>query len=128
MPLTQPKEFYNLSLLHKIAQNKKASKPVIYGISGASLTDEEKYFFSKNGALGFILFARNIQNKEQVKKLTNSLREVMDGEVLMLVDQEGGRVARLKAPEWKTYPTGQYFAEIYEKNPGIKDAIRLANN
>ncbi len=106
-----------MSLLHKIAKNKNAKKPVIYGVSGTTLTDEEKYFFSKNGALGFILFARNVQNKEQVKNLTNSLREIMDGEVLMLVDQEGGRVARLKAPEWKTYPAGQYFADIYETNP-----------
>ncbi len=127
MPLTQQKEFCKLSLLQKIAQNKNASKPVIYGVSGTTLTDEEKYFFSKNGALGFILFARNVQNKEQVKKLTNSIREVMDGEVLMLVDQEGGRVARLKAPEWKTYPTGQYFAEIYEKNPNQAKAELFKN-
>jgi beta-N-acetylhexosaminidase len=106
-----------MSLLHEIAQNKNASKPVIYGVLGTTLTDEEKYFFSKNGALGFILFARNIENKAQVKKLTDSLRELMNGEVLMLVDQEGGRVARLRAPEWKTYPSGQYFADLYQKNP-----------
>jgi beta-N-acetylhexosaminidase len=41
----------------------------------------------------------------------------MGGEVLILVDQEGGRVARLKTPEWKTYPAGQYFADLYQKNP-----------
>lgn len=106
-----------MSLLNKIAQNKNATKPVIYGVAGTTLTDEEKYFFSKNGALGFILFARNVENKTQVKKLTDSIREVMNGEVLMLVDQEGGRVARLKSPEWKTYPTGQYFADLYQNNP-----------
>lgn len=106
-----------MSLLHKISQNKKVTKPVIYGVSGKSLTDEEKYFFSKNGALGFIVFARNIEDKSQLKKLTDSLREIMDGEVLVLVDQEGGRVARMKAPHWNTYPAGQYFADIYEKNP-----------
>ena len=113
-----------MSLLNKISQNKNASKPVIYGIAGTTLSDEEKYFFSKNGALGFILFARNIENKVQVKKLTDSLREIMDGEVLILVDQEGGRVARLKSPQWKTYPTGQYFSDLYEKNPTqAEDAI-----
>ena len=58
-----------MSLLTKVSQNKKLTKPVIYGLSGTSLTDEEKYFFSKNGAIGFILFARNIQNKIQLKKL-----------------------------------------------------------
>ncbi len=41
----------------------------------------------------------------------------MEGEVLMLVDQEGGRVARMKEPHWKKYPAGQHFADIYEKNP-----------
>lgn len=102
-----------MSLLHKISQTKKVSKPVIYGVSGTVLTDEEKYFFSKNGALGFIFFARNIVDKTQLKNLTNSLREVMDGEVLMLIDQEGGRVARLKPPHWKEYPAGQYFADLY---------------
>lgn len=105
-----------MSLLHKISQNKNVTKPVIYGVAGTTLTDEEKYFFSKSGALGFILFARNVESKTQVKKLTDSLREVMGGEVLMLIDQEGGRVARLRAPEWKTYPTGQYFADLYQKN------------
>ena len=105
-----------MSLLKKISQNKNASKPVIYGVSGTVLTDEEKYFFAKNGALGFIIFARNIKNKSQLKKLTNSLFELMNGEVLILVDQEGGRVARLSAPEWKSYPAGQYFSNLYQKN------------
>ena len=106
-----------MSLLHKISQNKKVTKPVIYGVSGTKLTDEEKYFFSKNGAIGFIVFARNIEDKIQLKSLTDSIREVMEGEVLMLVDQEGGRVARMKEPHWKKYPAGQHFADIYEKNP-----------
>ena len=106
-----------MSLLKNIAGNKNASKPVIYGISELTLSDEEKYFFSKNGALGFILFGRNIADKDQVRKLTDSLREVMDGEILVLVDQEGGRVARMKEPHWKKYPAGKYFADIYETNP-----------
>jgi beta-N-acetylhexosaminidase len=104
------------NLLKKIVENKKIFKPVIYGIEGINLTDQEKYFFSKNSCLGFILFARNIVDKTQLKNLTDSLRELMDGEVLILIDQEGGRVARLAPPVWQTYPTGEYFAEIYQKN------------
>ncbi len=103
-------------LLKKISQNKKIVKPVIYGVSGFKLTDEEKYFFANNGPLGFIVFARNIEDKAQLKSLTDSIREVMEGEVLVLVDQEGGRVARMKEPHWKKYPTGQYFADIYAQN------------
>jgi len=105
-----------MSLLAKVAQNKKACKPVIYGISSTVLTNEEKYFFSENGALGFIVFSRNIENKSQLKKLTDSLREIMDGEVLILIDQEGGRVARMKEPHWQKYPAGQYFADLYQTN------------
>ncbi len=103
-------------LLSEIAKNKNLSKPVIYGISGSNISDEEKYFFSKNGCVGFILFARNIQNKEQLKNLTSSLKELMGGEVLILVDQEGGRVARLKEPHWKCYPAGEFFASLYQEN------------
>ncbi len=112
-----------MTLLHKIAHNKKITKPVIYGVSGTKLSDEEKYFFSKNGPLGFIVFARNIEDKAQLQSLTASIREVMDGEVLVLVDQEGGRVARMKEPHWKKYPTGQYFADIYQNN---RDEARQA--
>lgn len=101
-------------LLKQIAENKNLSKPVIYGLSGPVLTDEEKYFFSKNGCLGFILFARNIQDKTQLKALTSSLKELMNGEVLILIDQEGGRVARMKDPHWKCYPTGEFFASLYQ--------------
>ena len=104
-------------LLQKIANNKKLFKPVIYGIKGTSLNDEEKYFFSKNSCLGFILFSRNIVDKIQLKNLTNSLRELMEGEVLILIDQEGGRVARLAPPIWNTYPAGKYFADLYQQNP-----------
>ncbi len=109
------------ALLTQIAHNKKIAKPVIYGVSGTSLTDEEKYFFSKSKPLGFIIFARNIEDKAQLSKLTSSMRELMDGEVLVLVDQEGGRVARLKEPHWKKYPAGKYFADLYQIN---KDQAR----
>lgn len=113
-----------MDLLKKISENKNANKPVIYGVSGRTLTDEEKYFFSKNGALGFIVFSRNIENKEQLQKLTQSMKELMGGEVLILVDQEGGRVARLKEPHWKKYPAGQYFSDLYQKNPAeAKEAL-----
>lgn len=105
-----------MNLLKEIAKNKNCSKPVIYGIAGTSLSDEEKYFFSKNGCVGFILFARNIKDKEQLKALTKSLKELMGSDVLILIDQEGGRVARLKEPHWKCYPTGEFFASLYSQN------------
>jgi len=114
----QLKESYKM-LLKEIANNKNLSKPVIYGISGPVLTDQEKRFFIKNGCVGFIVFARNIQDKIQLKKLTNSLKELMGGEVLILIDQEGGRVARLKDPHWKCYPSAEFFASLYKENQQI---------
>jgi beta-N-acetylhexosaminidase len=105
-----------MNLLSKIRANPKVTKPVIYGVSSTILSDEEKYFFAKNGPLGFIIFSRNIKNKAQLKSLIDSLKEVMEGEVLILVDQEGGRVARLQGKEWQNYPSGEYFAQIYLKD------------
>ena len=106
-----------MNLLKEISANKKIKNPVIYGFSGKALTDQEKYFFSKSGPIGFIVFARNIEDKSQLKSLTNSLKELMEGEVLILVDQEGGRVARMTEPQWKKYPAGQHFADLYLQNP-----------
>lgn len=103
-------------ILKEIAQNKLLSKPVIYGIKGFELSDEEKYFFKQNGCVGFILFARNIKDKTQLKNLTKSLKELMEGEVLILIDQEGGRVARMTSPHWKCYPNGEFFDELYRQD------------
>lgn len=105
-----------MNLLEKIAHNKNIKKPVIFGFASTVLTNEEKDFFKESGPIGFIIFARNIENKKQLKNLTDSLRELMGGEVLILIDQEGGRVARLNAnnKEWNQYPAAAHFGEIYK--------------
>jgi beta-N-acetylhexosaminidase len=83
----------------------------IFGIAGTGLSEEEKRFFQKMDPLGFILFARNCESPEQVKRLTRSLRELLQREnVLILIDQEGGRVARLKPPHWRKTPAAGVFA------------------
>jgi beta-N-acetylhexosaminidase len=106
-----------MTFLNKVKENKNIKKPVIFGFSSTTLTEEEKEFFKKVGPIGFIIFARNIQDKTQLKSLTESLRDTMGGEVLILIDQEGGRVARLKEPHWPKYPTGKYFADLYDQDP-----------
>jgi beta-N-acetylhexosaminidase len=105
-----------MNLLHKISKNQKINKPVIYGCSGLFLTDQEKYFFENSGALGFILFKRNIRDKVQVKNLVSSLKEIMGSEVLILIDQEGGKVQRLKGADWNDYPPAKKFADLYLTN------------
>jgi beta-N-acetylhexosaminidase len=106
-----------MDLLNKISKNRKINKPIIYGLSGLELSDDEKYFFSKSGAIGFILFSRNIKNKIQVKSLVNSIKEIMDGEVLILTDQEGGRVQRLKGEDWQDRAAAQKLSDLYTHYP-----------
>lgn len=105
-----------MTFLNKVKENKNIKSPVIFGFSSTKLTDEEKSFFKEVGPIGFILFKRNIEDKQQVKSLTDSLRQLMGGEVLILIDQEGGRVARLNEPHWRKYPTGEYFSKLYDED------------
>jgi beta-N-acetylhexosaminidase len=93
-------------------------KPVIYGLSGLALTPDERAFFLDAEPLGFILFGRNIQNRAQVLALTDSLRDLTGRDDLaVLIDQEGGRVARMRPPEWPAFPAGPAFDQLYEIAP-----------
>ena len=81
------------------------AKAVIFGLEGKTLSKAEKEFFKKHQPYGFILFTRNIANQEQVKKLVADLKSCVSHEfVPILIDQEGGRVARLKPPHWPKFP------------------------
>lgn len=83
-------------------------KSFICGVSGTSLTAEERQFLATEQPYGVILFARNVQSPAQVKALTTEIRSVLTHPFIeILVDQEGGRVARLKPPHWRAYPTAQ---------------------
>jgi beta-N-acetylhexosaminidase len=99
--------------------------PAIFGLSGLALSDDERAFFRDTDPAGFILFKRNCGDREQLRALTDSLR-VLSGreDVPILIDQEGGRVARLRPPEWPEFPSGERFAALYEKAP--MSAIRAA--
>lgn len=89
-------------------EKNRPTAPVIFGCAGAVLNPEERVFFKAHNPLGFILFKRNIQEKNQVKTLINQLKETVDHEdPPILIDQEGGRVARLTPPFWAHYPCAQ---------------------
>ncbi len=102
-------------------------KPVIFGCSGTELTEAEFDFFQKHKPAGFILFARNIENKLQVSKLTADLKKAVGRhKVPILIDQEGGRVQRMTAPEWRKYPPMGVFGEMALKDPTLAaSALRL---
>ena len=92
-------------------------KNAIFGIHGFVLTEEERTFFAKINPLGFILFTRNCKNAGQIKTLVASLKECVGrDELLILIDQEGGRVARLKPPICDKFPPASYFGKIAIEN------------
>jgi beta-N-acetylhexosaminidase len=99
----------------------------IYGCAATSLSAAEKSFFREARPWGFILFARNIINPAQVKDLIGELRNTVgDGNAPILIDQEGGRVARLRPPHWHARPPAARFGELYGANPeAAREAVYL---
>ena len=75
----------------------------IFGPEGSALSDWERGFFRETAPVGHILFARNIENPDQLRRLTDDLRTVSGDDTLILIDQEGGRVARMQPPHWRSY-------------------------
>jgi beta-N-acetylhexosaminidase len=90
--------------------------PAIFSLEGLKLTENEKSFFKDVNPLGFILFARNCESPDQLKKLNADLREMLNRDCPILIDQEGGRVQRLKPPSWRQYAPMQVFGEMAEEN------------
>lgn len=86
---------------------------VIYGLAGTKLSPDEKAFFRDIDPWGFILFARNIEGINQVSRLTLELRDCVGRDAPILIDQEGGRVARLRPPTWRAAPAAQRFADLW---------------
>ena len=103
-------------------------KPVIFGTSGLELTAEERAFFGEANPAGYILFGRNIDNRKQLRALTDSIRE-MHGrdDVLILIDQEGGRVSRMQPPHWLSFPPGAKFDALYDVAPASAIEAARAN-
>ena len=93
-------------------------KPVIYGLSGLSLTADERAFFRDADPCGYIFFKRNVATRDQLRALTSELRALSGrDDVPILIDQEGGRVARLGPPEWPASPAGPAFDALYDVAP-----------
>jgi beta-N-acetylhexosaminidase len=92
--------------------------PIIFGFAGVELTDNERALFREADPAGFILFKRNCDNPDQLRALTDSLREMSGrADVPILIDQEGGRIARLGPPHWPAFPNGESFGRLYETAP-----------
>lgn len=85
----------------------------IFGLAGPVLSPEEAAFFRNVQPWGFILFARNIETPDQVRALTSALRATVGrADAPILIDQEGGRVQRLRPPHWPAYPPGETYRRL----------------
>ena len=103
-------------------------KPVIFGLAGERLNAEERAFFRDSEPAGYILFRRNIADKAQLRALTDALRALHGrDDLLIMIDQEGGRVARMKAPVWPDFPPAQIFDSLYDVAPSSAIAAARAN-
>ena len=80
-----------------------AARAVILGCAGPALSPEERRFFADADPWGFILFARNVAEPAQLARLTAELRAAVGRDAPVLIDQEGGRVARLRGPAWREW-------------------------
>ncbi|MEQ8710406.1 MAG: beta-N-acetylhexosaminidase [Rhodospirillales bacterium] len=105
----------------------RAPLAAILGCAGTTLSEAEAAFFRESNPFGFILFARNIADPAQVRSLVAELRKAVGREdAPVLIDQEGGRVARLRPPYWQERPAGRQFGELYDRDPAAgKRAARL---
>ena len=98
--------------------------PVIFGLSGAHVTADEQSFFKDANPAGYILFARNIENPEQLRALTDSLRDLAGRDDLpILIDQEGGRIARLGPPHGRAWPAAAALVGVSD-SPASSDLDR----
>lgn len=101
------------------------SKAVILGCSGLTLTPEEVAFYKAERPWGFILFGRNIAEPDQISDLVASMRDAIGRpDAPVMIDQEGGRVQRIKPPILQAYPSAEALGEIYkaDREKGLRAA------
>jgi beta-N-acetylhexosaminidase len=94
-----------------------AARAFITGLSGLTLTGDERAFLREARPFGLILFKRNIDDKAQVTALVGEVLQEIGAGAAVLVDQEGGRVQRLGPPHWPAYPPGAAYAGLYDRDP-----------
>ena len=101
-------------------------KACVLGFESVALTAEERAFFAEHQPLGFILFRRNIDTPQQVRALIAELKACVRHEPMILIDQEGGRVRRLRPPHWPDYPAAARFGEVAHDAAEQRELVRLS--
>lgn len=93
-------------------------KSAIVGLSGLVLTAEEAAMLRAHRPAGVILFARNISDPEQLRTLMAALLGVLGDDAVLMIDHEGGRVARLRPPHWRAHPPAGALGRLFHASPG----------
>lgn len=102
--------------------------PAIFGLSGLTLSASERAFFRDADPAGYILFGRNVEGRDQLRALTDDLKTIHGRDRLYIcIDQEGGRVARMKPPVWPAYPCGEVFDRLFDAAPASAIEAARAN-
>jgi len=102
-------------------------RAAVVGLAGTALGTEERALFRERLPAGVILFARNCASRDQVRALVAELRAVLgDDDLPVLIDQEGGRVMRLRPPEWPARVPARAIGALAERDPAAgREAARL---
>jgi beta-N-acetylhexosaminidase len=95
------------------------NKACILSIAGPSLHAEEAALFADMKPWGVILMGRSCHDRDQVRRCVDDIHEAVGREILIFIDQEGGRVARLKPPEWPLFPPGAVYGDLYDADPEL---------
>ena len=102
-----------------------AERACIFGPAGLELGARERAFFDEADPWGFILFARNLEDPEQIRRLTGDLRDAVGRDAPILIDQDGGRVQRLRAPHWREWLPARDQCALFA-DPAIRaESMRL---
>ncbi len=109
---------------HALSSRVNNKKPVILTPLGPVLSDEEKELFLKHKPYGFILFKNHCENPNQVKKLCADLRACAGDDCVISIDQEGGRVARMRAPHWPEFPAAANMDDVYQTYVDLGDMLK----
>jgi beta-N-acetylhexosaminidase len=91
----------------------------ITGVAGTALTGGERQFFKETQPWGLILFKRNIETPNSVRRLIGEFRAAVGRQAPVLIDQEGGRVQRLGPPHWPSYPPGAAYGALYDRDANM---------
>ncbi|MCA0401087.1 MAG: beta-N-acetylhexosaminidase [Proteobacteria bacterium] len=95
-------------------------KPIVFGAKGTRLSNAEAAFYAEHRPAGFIIFRRNVEDPDQLRALIAEMKRAADNPgALVLIDQEGGRVARLRPPHWREYPRGAEYGRLWRLDPTL---------